>query len=102
MAKREMLNNPSVQKRQQIGRLNECGQNVFDSVELSSASASSSLRGWLLTNSERRASCIGSAAELSELEATDTGLEFLEESNELISEGNVSLMRCGVYWGAVR
>jgi hypothetical protein len=79
-----MLNRPKVQKRQQIGRLNECGHDVFELSPLSPASSSSSRVTNLGLTS---ASMIGSATLDSLDEAMETGEEFRDVANELGSEG---------------
>lgn len=77
-----MLKSPKEQKRQQMGRLSECGHWAFVSSALSATSFSSSLRTVV-----RNLGSMGSATELELLEATETGLELREEANELGSDG---------------
>lgn len=87
-----MLNNPRVQNKQQIGRLSECGQTIFDSEDPSLSTTSSM---FLLKKCEREdsTSIIGSATVELEpvLDSIETGLEFLEEANELGSDGKHAL-----------
>lgn len=91
IAQRDRLKSPKEQKTVAIGRLKECGQNSLDPLEVSSPSASSSLlRLGELTMPIRELPMTGSTIELSELDATETGLEFLDESKELASEGQHS------------
>lgn len=84
-----MLNSPSVQKRQQSARLKECGQNTVE-PEPSAFSASSSFG---VINLGLTSAMVGeSATELEpELDATETGLEFLDVAKELGSEGRHAL-----------
>lgn len=81
-----MLNSPSVQNIQQIGRLREWGHETFESSSPSPASPSSSLLRPVTM--KRGGSAIGSATELEPvLDAMETGLEVRDEANELGSEG---------------
>lgn len=97
IANREILNNPSVQNTEQIGRLRECGQEVFDSSAPSSASPS------LLFNATNRGrtsvSVMASATELDPvLDAIETGLEFRDDANELGSDGKHLDLWMLVFW----
>jgi hypothetical protein len=85
-----------VQKRQQMGRLSECGHDVFELSLLSPASSSSSPRA---TNLGRTSlSVIGSATLEDPVEETmETGEEFRDVANELGSEGRQARDRC-VLW----
>lgn len=88
-----MLNNPREQNMQQIGRDKECGQIVLVSFE-SSLSPSSSLFALTFKNlvPVDSTSIAGSATELEAvLDVMETGLEFLEEANELGSDGKHAL-----------
>jgi hypothetical protein len=81
-----MLNSPRVQNKQQIGRLNECGHNDFELSPPSPASSSSSLR--VIKRGRTSASVIGSATLDDPVEETmETGEEFLDDANELGSDG---------------
>lgn len=80
-----------MQNRQQIGRLSECGHITFDSASPASVSPSSFVLG-VRNLGRTSASVIGSATELEPvLDATETGLEFLDEANELGSDGKHAL-----------
>lgn len=98
IAQRDRLKTPKEQNTEQMGRLRECGQNSFDPLGVASTSVSSSLLGEL-TKPIRGLLTMGSTRELSELDAIETGLEFLEESNELTSDGKHSRRLCEMFSG---
>lgn len=97
-----MLKSPRVQNKQQIGRLSECGQAIFASSETSPSTSFSWV--WLTLKNLGRdisTSMTGSATELEPvLDAMETGLEFLDEANELGSDGKHALdlwILCGTF-----
>ena len=80
------MNNPKVQKRQQIGRLREWGHDDFELSLFSPASSSSSLR--VMKRGRTSASVIGSATLDDPVDETmETGEEFRDDANELGSDG---------------
>lgn len=87
-----MLNKPSVQKTQQIERLNICGHEVFVAFSLCSRSSSSLVKCCELNLGRMSAS----GTELEPvLETIETGLELRDDAIELGSdEGKLCRGRC--------